>query len=192
MRTLIESDFCLEKIWEVVQLEFQKATTVKRHSFRYVVLSSANNESVNSRWVVLRRYTEGGSFLIYTDARSEKVNDFKANSLVSLLFFNDRKGLQVRVNGKVITHHKNELTKKYWPGVKGFNDQSYTSELAPGTPIKSKDEAYKWSSIMDDENFMVLEIVPNTIDVLQLNGSEHIRAQFSADGQSFEGTFLVP
>lgn len=192
MRTLIDSDFSLEKIWEVVQLEFQKATTSKRHSFKYVVLSSANNEAVNSRWVVFRTYTENGSFLVYTDARSEKINDFKTNSLVSLLFFNDRKGLQVRVNGTVMMHHKNELTKKYWPGVKGFNDQSYTSELAPGTPVKNQEDAYNWSTTMDDENFMILEILPSQIDVLQLNGSQHIRSVFTTNGQNWESTFLVP
>lgn len=192
LNTLIDQENTLSEIWEILKVEFQKACVAKRHPFRFVVLASAVNNVVNSRWVVFRKYTESGSFFIYTDARSEKVSEFKENNAVSLLLYHDRKKFQVRINGKVVIHHKNELTEKYWPGVKGSNDQSYTSELAPGTPIKKSDEAYYWSTEMNDENFIILEVIPSFIEALQLNGDKHIRAAFTANGTTWDSTFLVP
>gem|GEM_PF-6361062 len=72
LKTLIKPNHSLDEIWKVLTIEFQKACCAKRHPFRYVVLSTANEGHANSRWVVLRKYTETASFLIYTDARSGK------------------------------------------------------------------------------------------------------------------------
>ena len=192
MELLIKQENTLREIWEILMIEFQNTFLANSHPFRFVVLASASNSAVNSRWVVFRKYTDSGSFFIYTDARSDKVAEYGENNLVSLLFYHDRKKLQVRVNGKVIIHHKNELTRTYWPEVKGSTDQLYTTEKAPGTPIKNKEEAYQWSSNMEDENFMILEIIPSSIEALQLNADKHIRAAFSANDLGWDSTFLVP
>ncbi|MFT4755613.1 MAG: pyridoxamine 5'-phosphate oxidase [Vicingaceae bacterium] len=192
LKTLIEPENNLGQIWKVLTDEFEKACTVKRHSFRYVVLSTSNEGNVNSRWVVLRKFTENASFLIYTDARSEKVKEVQSNTSANILFYNDRKKLQVRVSGKVTIHQQNELTKKYWPGVKGASDKAYTTELAPGKLIENKEEGYRWSSSMDDAHFVILEVIPSEIEALQLNGEHHVRCQFVKKDTDWESSFMVP
>jgi pyridoxine/pyridoxamine 5'-phosphate oxidase len=182
----------LEDILSAVFIEFIKATKVKRHAFRYVVLSTSDAQVVSSRWVVFRKFTDHESFLVFTDARSAKVDELIKNDCANMLFFNSKNGLQVRVDGNVVMHRHNELTKKYWPGVKGISDQSYTTELGPGTPIDDPEKAFNWDTGMNDENFMVLELVPKRLEVLQLNGNQHIRIQFNKKIGGWEGTYLVP
>jgi len=108
------------------------------------------------------------------------------------LFYNDRKKLQVNVTGKVTIHKQNELTKKYWPGVKGSNDKAYTTELAPGKLIGEKEEAYRWSSSVDDIHFVILEIFPSKIEALQLDGDHHIRAQYIKIDSEWKSSYQVP
>ncbi len=192
MNTALDTNMNREDILSTVFIEFNKATKVKRHAFRYVVLSTSDAQGVSSRWVVFRKFTDHESFLVFTDARSAKVDELRKNDRANMLFFNSKNGLQVRVDGNVIMHRHNELTKKYWPGVKGVSDQSYTTELAPGTPIDDPQKAYNWDADMNDENFMVLELVPTRMEVLQLNGDKHIRVSFTLEADSWKGTFLVP
>ena len=192
MRTLIEPQHSLKEILEIVKGEFSKASKLKRHPFKYVALNTSNGERVNSRYVVLRKFTEKESFLIFTDARSEKMADLSVKNNCSLLFFHDGKKLQVRVNGKAVVHQNNEVSQRYWNGVKGNSDKAYTSVLAPGEPIKHPEQAFAWNETLNDTHFVVLEIVPQEIDVLQLNRDQHIRARFSDFKDTLKASFLVP
>lgn len=192
MRNLIEPQHSLKEILEIVKGEFRKAVALKRHPFKYVVLSTSNGAFVNSRYVVLRKFTEVNSFLLFTDARSEKMHDFKTNDTCSLTFYHSGKKLQVRVNGKAVIHQHNEVSQRYWNGVKGNSDKAYTSVLAPGERIEHPEQAFAWDETLNDTHFVVLEIVPQEIDVLQLNRDEHIRVGFSDFNDSLKASFLVP
>jgi pyridoxine/pyridoxamine 5'-phosphate oxidase len=189
---LIEPINSLEEIFQIVTLEFKKATNVKRHPFKYVVMNTTNGTAENSRYVVLRKYTVQGTFLIFTDARSEKMTNLKTSNTCSLLFYHDGKKLQARVNGTVIIHQNNEVTQQYWNGVKGTSDKAYTSVLAPGEKITKPEDAYAWDEKIDSSNFTVLEIVPTEIEILQLNRDEHIRAQYANLEGKAEATFIAP
>lgn len=192
MNTILDLNMNLESILSTVFTELKKATKVKRHQFRYVVLSTTENQNVSSRWVVFRKFTDQETFLVFTDARSTKVDELKKNAQANLLFFNNKNGLQVRIDGKILLHHKNELTKKYWPGVKSTAEKSYTSKQPPGSKVDNIDEAHNWSPEYEDDHFMVLELIPAAIDVLQLNGEKHIRASYTVEPGGWEGNFLVP
>lgn len=192
MRNLIEPNHSLNEIFEIVKGEFKKAVALKRHPFKYVTLSTSDGTNVNSRCVVLRKFTNSNSFLIFTDARSEKMQDLKSNDNCSLLFYHNGKKLQVRVNGKAIFYQNNELTKQYWAGVKGNSDKAYTSVIPPGNKIEKPQEAFQWDEKLNSSQFVVLEIVPTEIEALQLNKDEHIRAKFSNVNGDLKATFLAP
>jgi len=189
---ILNPDQTLSDIQKAVWRELRKGAAQKKHPFRNLVLSTIDGEKVASRWVVFRKLTDADSFLIYTDCRSDKVSHVQKYPNCELLFYHNRQGLQVRVNGKAKIHHQNELTDKYWPGVKGSGAKDYTTELPPGTPISSNKEGNNWDKEQDDENFMILEIIPEELDVLQLNRDGHMRARFVKANSSWEGTFLVP
>ena len=81
LRSLIEPHHSLNEIWAIVQKEFSKAVSLKRHPFKYIALSTASAGKVHSRYVVLRKYLENNSFLIFTDSRTEKIADLRANEV---------------------------------------------------------------------------------------------------------------
>ena len=192
MRNLIEPNHSLNEIFEIVNGEFRKAVALKRHPFKYVTLSTSDGTNVNSRYVVLRKFTDSNSFIIFTDTRSEKMQDLKSNDNCNLLFYHNGKKLQVRVNGKAIIHKNDESTKQYWAGVKGNSDKAYTSLIPPGEKIKNPQEAFQWDETLTSSQFVVLEILPIKIEALQLNRDEHIRAKFSNVNGNLEATFLAP
>lgn len=192
MRNLIEPHHSLDEIWNIVQLEFNKAASLKRHPFKYIVLSSTNAGYVHSRYVVLRKYLDNGRFLIFTDSRSEKIRDLTINDACNLLCYHPGKSLQVRISGKALIHNNNSISKRYWNGVKNHSARAYTSVLPPGSTINNPEEAYFWDEPVTSEHFTVLEIVPSTVEVLQLNRDHHIRALFASGNPGIMPTFLAP
>lgn len=192
MRNLIEPHHSLDEIWEIVQKEFSKAVSLKRHPFKYVALSTASEGQARSRYVVLRKYLENNRFLIFTDSRTEKIADLTTNEACNLLFYHAGKSLQVRVHGNAIIHQNNTITQQYWNGVKNHSAKAYTSVLAPGSVIKNPQEAYSWNEPATSAYFTVVEIIPSTIEVLQLNRDHHIRALFTFGDNAMDAAFLAP
>lgn len=189
---MIEPHHSLDEIWDIVQLEFNKAASLKRHPFKYVVLSSTNGGQVHSRYVVLRKYVDNDRFLIFTDSRSEKITDLTLNSACTIVGYHPGKSLQVRVNGTARIHRNNSTSQRYWNGVKNHSARAYTSVLSPGATINNPEEAYFWDEPISSEHFTVLEIIPSTIEVLQLNRDHHIRALFTPGDPAIMPTFLAP
>jgi len=189
---VLKPDHSLSEILQTVKAELRKGSVQKKHPFQNVVLSTVNENKVASRWVVLRKITEEENFLIFTDHRSDKVAQIKKNSNCTLLFYHNRQGLQIRVNGSAEIHHQDALTEKYWPGVKGSSAKNYITKLPPGTEIASKEEGYNWENNPDGRHFAILEIVPEQMEVLQLGKEGHIRAVFTRKKEDWVGTFLVP
>lgn len=173
--------------------ELRKGAVQKKHPFHTVVLSTVKGDRPESRWVVFRKLTPENKMLIFTDARSEKVDELRAKPLASLLFYHPRQGLQVRVNGTVTLHQNDELSATYWPGVKGSpGASSYQTVQAPGTPTESIADGNTTDATVDDAYFMILAFEPDRLEVLQLGREGHIRAAFEKDGEEWKGALLVP
>jgi len=173
---LIEGHYSLKDIWETIEIELKKGPKAKRHPFRFAVLSTSVGSKVNSRWVVYRKYTEENTLLIYTDARSGKVDELNKNPKCSLLFYNERHKFQLRINAKVRIHQSDEITAKYWPGVNGSNSKDFITKKAPGQPIQSVEEGHERNKALDSRYFCIIEMVAEGFDALQLNEHQHIRA----------------
>ena len=183
----------LEEIPQLLYKELTKGMVQKKHPFRNVVFSTSTQETPMSRWVVCRHITAEQGFYIYTDGRSQKILELNQNPNCNLLFYHDRQGLQIRFNCKGKIHRHNELTQKYWPGVKGHSAENYTTSLAPGTPIASIEDGQEFLEELTDEHFTVLELNPYAFEVVQLSREGHIRANFEkTSDQDWKGNFLVP
>ncbi len=189
---LILPQHTLAEIPNILFTELRKGSVQKKHPFRNVVFNTVSGNLPKSRWVVFRKLTENASFLIYTDARSEKVTELKENSNCALLFYHNRQGVQIRFEGTALIHQQDELTKKYWPGIQGNGLKSYTTVLPPGTQIEDKAKGNQWLDDPSDLFFNIIEVIPSKIEVLQLDRTAHIRAKFVRDSENWKGTFLVP
>ena len=170
----------------------RKGTVQKKHPFRYVVLSTTKNNAPKSRWVVFRKLDNDNRFVIFTDKRSDKYEEIDDNPQCSLLYYHNRQGLQIRFDGKAQLHYQDDLTSKYWPGVKGNGIKSYSTVLSPGTKIEDISEGNQWLEDPDDRYFSIIEFVPDRMDVLQLDRVDMIRAAFNLTDEGWKGSYLVP
>jgi pyridoxine/pyridoxamine 5'-phosphate oxidase len=189
---LIDPNLTLTEILSLVLLELKKGPTVRKHPFRYTVLSTSVNNQVNSRWVVFRKFADHDQLHIYTDSRSKKVTELERNGNASLLFYHPRQKLQIRLNGNIELHHQDSLTEKYWPGVKSTGAKDYTSLRAPGETIESAEEAHVWEDDPKEVHFMILEFQPRTMDVLQLGKQGHLRFYYEKKATEWKGQIIVP
>ena len=182
----------LEQIPDLIFNELRKGALKKKHPFKKVVLTTVSNVIPKARWVVFRKLTSEGKIHIYTDGRSDKVKELKNNSNCSLLFYNNRQGLQIQFNCKAILHQKNELSNKYWNGVLGTSSENYTTLFPPGSTINNIEDGHEIINDIEDNHFALIEIDPLRMEVLQLSRVGHIRASFEKVLNEWKGTFLVP
>ncbi|WP_421870805.1 pyridoxamine 5'-phosphate oxidase family protein [Marinoscillum sp.] len=189
---LIDSSHTTGDVWQVVVQELRRAIVDHRHPFRFVVLGTTDGREVSQRYVVLRDLDDSLNFYIFTDTRTQKVDHLNKLPNCSLLFYHDRKRVQIRINGVVELHQHAGLMERYWQKVQGEAQKAYTRSKAPGTQISTWEEAHHWDESLDSEHFTVLKIIPAQVDVLQLNGLEHFRVRFSKLNQEWTGQRLVP
>jgi pyridoxamine 5'-phosphate oxidase len=127
--------------------------------------------------------------VFYTDSRTQKINDIQNNSEFSALFYNSKKKLQIRVEGKAELITDQEQIATYWHTVQESSKKDYTTNRAPGTLIKNPDDI----DYQSNENyFCPVKLVPNTIEYLQLKRPIHLRVLFSKIDTNWSGEFLVP
>lgn len=180
----------IENYLEEAKSEIEKGAYKKGHPFRYFTLATVDksNEAV-LRTVVLRQVTEDFKLRVYTDRRSNKVQQLLHNSTASLLFYHPKKLLQLKVTGKATLVDDPEELQRYYSGVQPASRKDYTTEEAPGTPISNPDAvSYK----EDKHHFCIIEIDPTAIEYLQLKRPNHIRVAFIKNGDEWEGKFLNP
>jgi len=161
--------------WRDIKHEIHRGALDKKHPFRFIVLSTGDSGEIQSRWVVLRKVDDNLHCYIYTDKRTQKIDALKNNYKAHVLMYHDKKKIQIRCQGKVCIHHQNELSRNHWNNVQGIAKRAYTPGVAPGTLIGSPEQAHEWNMDLEDQYFSVLEFIPEEMDVLQLNKSEHLR-----------------
>ncbi|MEM8891322.1 MAG: general stress protein, partial [Bacteroidota bacterium] len=123
---------------------------------------------------------------------SPKVHELQEAATSSLLFYHPQKGVQIRIEGKMEVHHKDVLCIEHWQRVQGIVQRAYTPIIPPGEIIEVPEQAHQWPDEMTSEYFCVLEFVPKSFDLLQLNRLEHLRLAFQNDEGSWKMNWLAP
>jgi pyridoxine/pyridoxamine 5'-phosphate oxidase len=178
-----------DQLLEEAKRELVNGHSKKRHPFRYFVLATNENGKPRQRTVVLRKTLLDSSLIIYTDKRTQKVKDIEDNAEFSALFYDAKKQLQIRVEGKAELITDTEQIAKYWHTVQAVSRKDYTTNRSPGTPIINPDEvAYK----AEENYFCPVKLIPNTIEYLRLQRPNHVRILFSRIDIDWSGEFLVP
>jgi hypothetical protein len=178
-------DASLEDFWNGALRELGRANVDRKHAFRKVTLASVFKEKVNQRMVVHRRFYDNNTSLIFTDSRSKKVLQLESNPISSLLFYDDRKQLQISVAGLMSVHEGDELSEVEFKKLQSQAD--YSNFPPPGSAIAGAME-YK----QDKPFFMVLKFNWLEVDVLQLSREGHKRAFMRRVEDQWEGNWIVP
>ncbi|MFL2679533.1 MAG: pyridoxamine 5'-phosphate oxidase family protein [Alphaproteobacteria bacterium] len=158
----------------------------RKSCFHYTVLSTINNEFPESRTVILRNFNEENFELnIHSDLRSKKINQIIKNKNISCLFYDDKKKIQIRINGQA------EIEKSYkpsWEKLTNWSKRCYLSTAQPGTEVTEPSSGFPDKFINDSpnnedsikglKNFSVIRIVIRRIEWLYLASQGHRRANY--------------
>ncbi len=180
------------EIWKKLIHELNRGFSESDHPFRFVNLGTLGEKGPEVRTVVLREFEKVLDFYVFTDFRSDKVIEVRANPSVTLHFYHPEKRVQIRVRAKAEIHHQDLVTDVFWGRLREDSRLAYNSVLAPGTEISTPDEGFNWSEEIDDRFFSVLRFIPHSFEVLQLNGLKHLKILFTKKEENWVGMWLVP
>lgn len=177
----------------------------RKSNFHNAVLGSVSYDNKPEiRTVVLRDFSQKNlSIKIHSDSRSNKIKDLLKNKNISLLFYDEKKKIQIRVRGLARIHKSYEPS---WTKLSNWSKRCYLTSKAPGEesndPTSGFPEKFSQDAPQNDEskkaikNFSVIEIELNQIEWLFLASQGHRRAIFNVIRQEkniyLEKKWLVP
>ena len=170
------------------EIEYLLSRGVKdrKSCFHYTMLSTVNNKIPESRTVILRSFNKDVFELnIHSDSRSEKINQIEINNNVSCLFYDDKKKIQIRINGQA------KIEKSYqpsWEKLTNWSKRCYLSENKPGTEVTKPSSGFPDRFVNESpndrdsavglKNFAVIKVMISSIEWLYLASQGHRRAIF--------------
>tara|TARA_B100001057_G_scaffold158521_1_gene159102 strand:+ start:447 stop:1046 length:600 start_codon:yes stop_codon:yes gene_type:complete len=179
---------------KISELILSDAVDNAKTLFHTLVLSSFDNTKVASRVVVLREFNKDKRYLrFHTDARAEKIKQFKKNNNASILGYDPEIKIQLKLQGNIEVHHNDEVTYSAWEDSTTRSKKCYSVEGGSTMSIENPAEYdIKDGNIEDGYiNFAVLLFRFSSIEFLYLKSSGHRRAIHSWDDE-WKSTWLVP
>jgi pyridoxine/pyridoxamine 5'-phosphate oxidase len=180
-----------EKYFEEIHQELRKAYVKRNHPFRFVVLSSLGNRYPGSRTVVLRKYFSDHRFWVYTDSRSNKVAELIQNPNATLLFWDAKKKIQIRINVTTEVLHNNEDAEAVWNSLAPKQKEEYLKEEPSGKSIDSPD-VFHHHQEEDSRNFTILQFTPKNWDILHLHREGHRRVEVKPSAKGWIPEWIMP
>ena len=177
----------------------------RKSGFHNVVLSTVDeNNNPDARTVILRGFnSEEMTINIHSDGRAKKINHLKLNKNVCLVFYDEKKKIQIRING--IANIKKSF-EKAWNKLSNWSKRCYLTSKAPGNESNNPTSGFpkEFESIAPDfatnekglKNFAVISIKIERIEWLFLASQGHRRAIFNIDRKNskinISSQWLIP
>ena len=177
-----------KKIWSMLN----DAVTNKSSPFRVPVFICGDQKDFDGRIVVLRKTNQNSNLLqFHSDIRSDKITKLKNNKNSSMLFYDKKEKVQVRIKVECKINHNNEITKESWSKTGHMSRKCYLIDNGPGiespTPtsgLKPELDNFKFTMEQSEDgykNFSVVQCKIKSIEWLYLAANGHRRAKFELD-----------
>ena len=192
-------DKTYDNIWSLLTIGKAKSKSEMHQGY----IATVNKDYPSIRTVVLRHVNkETNSISFHTDIRSNKVNELKDNDMISMLFYDHGKKIQIKVSGIAEINHKNDKAQEAWANTRSFSKKCYIVEVAPGThsdtpvsgylPEHEKDLPSEEILNKGYDNFALVEIKIESIEWLYLHRHGHRRALFKRNNEELTKEWLTP
>lgn len=177
----------LSEIFMQIKDQWVRAKYQKKHPFRNLVLSTVTEKGIpKSRTVVLRDFDPQRMVLtVYTDRRSQKINELRAQKEASLLFYDPKKLWQIQV---AVQLEKQSGDAKPFYLMPPPAQKDYTTALPPGSEITNPDAVHYNG---EQHFFVALQFKIYCIESLKLKRPNHVRSRFDLDN-GWSGCYLTP
>ena len=170
-----------------------------KNPYHFFSLSTSLNNFPESRMVVMRDFSESSLRIFFNaDFRSPKVKQLIINETCTALFYDNIRKMQLRFKCESVIHHRNKLSKMKWDTTPlqsrkcymgDYTPSEITVNWEPNIPNEySKKDPDRDASEIGYDNFVVMELIVQSVDVLELHHDGHIR--FKIDDNKF--FFIAP
>lgn len=193
----------IDKIYDEIWSRLKIGKKDRNSEFHQCYVASTGNEFPSVRTVVLRHVDKDLLTIgFHTDIRSNKINEIKHKSNVTVLLYDHASKIQLKINGIAEINHKNANTEAIWSNIRDFSKKCYSVQYAPGTnsskPTSGYPEEYEdtlpppQELELGYENFSHVSIAIKAIEWLYLHQSGHRRAKFTINKTSIDKQWIAP
>lgn len=167
------------------------------------VLASLGTEGPEARSVILRALGQAPlSLTIWTDIRSGKVAEISASPAVSLVLYDPRRDIQLRLKGRAEIISDSVRLDGLWRSASLASRRAYLAVASPGACLDAPHSALPDgldNALPTDEqveagrqNFAAVDIKLIALDLLILGRHGHRRAMMTPQADGFSGQWCVP
>lgn len=176
----------LGAIWS----DLAQATT-RRTGFTRAALATATADGQpRVRSIIVRDFTTNPARIAFATAmRSAKVTEIRHNPQVGLLFYDDDRSVQCRVEGLATVVTDDVTRRRAWEALGSHTRQTYDSAAVPGALHGTVDESDQRTPF---ERFAWISVDLKAIDWLDLSDQPHQRWQFQRRGTAWDGQLVNP
>ena len=165
-----------------------KGTQTAKHPFHQFTIGSINENSIEQRMVVLRRWVlKRRSIIFHTDFRAPKVTQLKKDNRCSILFYSKQDKLQLRFSCIAHIHHKDRLSDYLYSQTTESQRKCYAFSKPPSMIIPEKTKEI-WEEASSEiikvdpyDNFAACVCNFDKLDLLYLNHEGHVRILYQWD-----------
>ena len=177
------------------------AVTNRDSPFRIPVFVCGDQKDFDGRIVILRKSDLSKNLLqFHSDIRSDKIPKLKNNEYASMLFYDKKEKIQLRLKVECKINHNNKITKESLSKTGHISRKCYLVDNGPGTEsfiptsgLKPELDNYEFTLLQSEEgykNFTVIQCKIKSIEWLYLAAKGHRRARFELDNN--KEYWLVP
>lgn len=174
----------------------------KSAGFKTMTVATNTAAGADARTVVLRQVDEVRRYLwFHTDARADKVIQLEAFPNATLLFWDDKRQVQLRLTVETRLHMDDYVADEQWKGLWVGSRKTYLSERAPGSELPEPYPGFpahlgeelptEADSEAGRQNFAVIECRVLSMEYLHLGRGGQTRALFQYEPER-KLTWLAP
>jgi len=144
--------------------------------------------------MVLREFNfDNRKMRFHTDKKKKKINEFSSISSATVIGYDPSLKIQIKLQGKVITHHNDEVAKEAWNESTSRSKKCYSVKGGSSKVIDDPaDYDIKEFNVEDGyKNFAVLVFNFDALEFLFLKSTGHRRAIHKWN-KDLKSSWLVP
>lgn len=182
----------LGELESLIWTQLGRAVSEVRHAWSLPGLATADSAGPDVRTMVLREADRTWRRLVaYTDARSEKVAQLRADPRTAWHFYDPKERIQLRARGVSVVEWQTDFSRRIWEMVPPANRANYRTMGPPGTVIGGPAEGHIFAP-GGAENFALIVTTVSRMDWLWLAPAGHRRAGFEWTEGRWRGRWLIP
>ena len=157
-----------------------------KNPYHTFTLSSINNNIPELRTIVLRGIDKDPFKIFFnSDVRSPKIKQLKINNHCSILFYDLKRKMQLRLQCKAFIFNKDDISEEIWYKTPLQSRKCYMAPYPPSKKIENwepnlpkkylKKDPTRKDSEVGYKNFSYIQLEVINSDILQLHHDGHIR-----------------